>query len=106
MDAYAKQGTLEGARKAEEILKLMEDDFLERNGRATINNYGYNVVMNAYVRTSKDAGKVEEIFKRMEEIAEQRQIPSLFPDKISYTTLMRAWKAERKPGYLAKVENL
>jgi hypothetical protein len=106
MDAYAKQGTLEGARKAEEILKLMEDDFLERNGRATINNYGYNVVMNAYVRTSKDSGKVEEIFKRMEEIAEQRQIPSLFPDKISYTTLMRAWKAERKPGYLAKVENL
>lgn len=106
MDAFAKQGTYEGARKAEEILKLMEDDFLQRSGRVTINNYGYNVVMNAYVRTSRDSGKVEEILKRMEEIAEQRQIPTLFPDKISYTTLMRAWKAEGKPGYVAKIENL
>lgn len=106
MDAFAKQGTLEGARNAEKVLKLLEDDFLERQGRAAINNYGYNVVMNAYVQTHEGAEKVEEIFKRMEELAERFKIPSLFPDKISYTTLMRAWKAEGKPGYAEKVENL
>ena len=114
MDAFAKQRTLEGARKAEEILTSMERDLFEqrqaRQGRvATINNYGYNVVMNAYVQQTTcvmDSKKVQQIFHRMEELAKQFQIPSLYPDKISYTTLMRAYKAEGKSGYAQKIETL
>lgn len=62
--------------------------------------------MDAYARTSTDAGKVEEIFRHMKRIAEENRLPSVMPDIISYTTLMRAWVKEAKPGYAAKVEQL
>ena len=106
MDAFAKQNTLEGAQRAEELLNLMEQDFLERDGNATINNYAYNVVMDAFVRTSADSDKVEQILNRMMKIARDFKVSNLYPDKVSFTTLMRAWKAQGKPGNIAKIESL
>lgn len=64
--------------------------------------------MNAYVQSgAKDASvRVQELFERMIRLGQEHSNPEMLPDKISYTTLMKAWIQEEAPGYAERVEQL
>lgn len=104
INAFAKQSTTEGALQAENILNLLEQLCLKGQSGIAINNYGYNSVMDAFSRS--DANKVESIFERMKDLAENHNVPSVAPDAISYTILMKAWVNEGVQDYASKVERL
>lgn len=64
--------------------------------------------MNAHVQSGADgsAKRVEELFDRMTQLGREHNNPEMLPDKISYTTLMKAWVQEQAPGYAERVEQL
>jgi len=99
VDAYCKQGTLKSCHYARKLLDRLEPLF----GK-DLNNWGYNMVMDAFIKTTKDSMYAEELFHRMLEMSEM--YPGLTPDKVTYTCLMKAWIQEGKPGYFDRVENL
>ena len=100
VDAYCKKNTLESSHYARMLLDRLQNLF-----RKDINsNWGYNMVMDAYIKSTNDARYVEEIYQRMLEISEE--YPSLLPDKITYTCLMKAWIQEGKPGFPDQIDEL
>jgi len=64
--------------------------------------------MNAHVRSSEEgsAMHVERLFDRMTRLGREHSNPDMLPDKVSYTTLMKAWMKDQEPGYAASVEKL
>lgn len=99
VDAYCKQGTLDAARNARKLLDRLQQLF-----RKDINNWGFNMVMDAYVKSTRDAKYVEELYHTMLDMAEE--FPGTAPDKVTYTCLMKAWIQEGKPGFYERVEEL
>ena len=104
IDAWVKQKTAEGNRRAEQILDRFEKDYIGTDG---YNNFGYNALMNAYARTEDGAtAKVEALFERMQQLASEHNNPGLLPDKLSYSSLMLSLTHEGRRGYADKVDAL
>lgn len=99
VDAYCKQCTLDAAHNARNLLDRLQQLF-----KKDINNWGFNMVMDAYVKSTRDAKYVEELYHIMLDMAEE--YPGTAPDKFTYTCLMKAWIQEGKPGFFERVEEL
>ena len=100
VDAYCKKNTLESSHYARSLLHRLEHLF-----RKDLNsNWGYNMVMDAYIKSTNDARYVEEIYHRLLELSKEH--PTLSPDKITYTCLMKAWIQEKKPGFPDQIDDL
>jgi len=83
---------------------LMEEKYFSEIGDTDINNYGYNIVTDAYARTTDGVAKVEEIIDHMKALAAKTGNHAIGPDEVTYTNLMKAWWKEGKPGYMVNVE--
>ena len=64
--------------------------------------------MNAHACSGEEgsAKRVKEIFDRMIQLGQQHNNSEMLPDKVSFTTLMKAWIKEQAPGYADRVEQL
>jgi pentatricopeptide repeat protein len=105
IEAFARQGTVDGIEQAERILDTMERDFIKRQGFGKLTNYPYNIMMHAYAQTG-NSSKAEHMFEHLTDVGRQMRLPHLRPDVISCSMLMNAWTNECKPGFVAKIEQL
>jgi len=100
MDAFAKSGDKDAGKKAEALLRYMEN-----HANVTPNTYCYNMVLNAYTRQKRREGAVqsaERILTELEQIYRDTHNPSLQPDVVSYTSLVSAWARSNQKGYGAR----
>mmetsp|Transcript_12102 Transcript_12102/g.22648 ORF Transcript_12102/g.22648 Transcript_12102/m.22648 type:complete len:897 (+) Transcript_12102:266-2956(+) len=97
LDALAKANNPE---KAEMVLSRIEE-LCSEDKSFDLNNYGYNLVIDAWARSSKSgrAKRAEAIIKRMNDISSETGNKSLLPDKHTYTCLMNVLITDREQGF-------
>eukprot|EP00978_Attheya_sp_CCMP212_P049070 scaffold612007_cov130-Attheya_sp.AAC.1 len=114
IDAWAKSYVPGAAQYADEILKRMQQVYLHpaTQSEEPLSAYGYNVVMAAYARSKDDRAveHIQRIIHDMEELSQGSESsggnPQIAPDRISYTTLMRAHISLGKAGFADRVESI
>ncbi len=80
----------------------MEEIYLNSGDSSfQMNNYGYNALMNCIARSSTKgrSDRVREVMNRMNELYAKTHNDSLLPDKVSYTSLLKAIMSDRIPGF-------
>lgn len=107
LDALSKAGESE---KAEEVLTRIENLFAEDES-FSLNNYGYNLCIDAWTRSRKGSMVNREeharaIIQRMKDLAMQTQNDSLLPDMHTYTSLMGTILKDRKSDIDKKCEDI
>lgn len=97
LDALAKANKPE---KAEMVLSRIES-LCSEDISFDLNNYGYNLVIDAWARSSKSgrAKRAEAVIKRMNDISAETGNTSILPDKLTYTSLMNAIINDRGQGF-------
>lgn len=91
LDILVKSDEKYAAVKAEQVLDRLEDLHLNDTD-CKLNNYGYNLVMNAWARSGDKMAfkKAQNIMERMHNVYNDTRNEAIRPDKISYTALMNA----------------
>jgi pentatricopeptide repeat protein len=108
LSAFTKQGTIQSLQHAELLLERIESIFVSGDSPETANNYAYNLLLDAYSRVlglMYKSQRIQVVMKRMEQLANDCDNPLLLPDRISYSSLIRALVKESEPGYIQQVED-
>jgi hypothetical protein len=118
--AWSKHGNRLSADRADAILQRMESLYLAGVIQAKPNILAYNAVISAYYRSHNGvatAKKAEKLLERMQALASsvamggrerKNTLDDLCPDKITFSSVMAAWRKSNAPGFLSipKVEIL
>ena len=130
IDAWARSGNKGAAERAERILERLEKLYFrdgvdaqgrmqqhgqgngdcddDPDGRSRLNNFGFNLVLEAW-SNSREAGRAQradQVFQRLKHLHEQTGDNGLKPDRVSYSSLMKAIVSERLPGFALRVRGL
>jgi hypothetical protein len=107
MDAWARSGEVDSAKRAEQILQRMEEQCTHNNHATTIkpNTRSYNTVINAFAKSSLpgSAARARELLEQMEEMyrirsriaptsprSKRLHEASVKPDTITYNCVLHA----------------
>jgi pentatricopeptide repeat protein len=114
MTGYAKQRTLQGLNRVEQMLGALEKEHLQAAASSTkspqppLDCCMYNILMNAYIGVLKK-NSVDAIRKKldhMEYMAQRFDDDSLRPNAACYTSLMKALIRRRQPGFALEVNEM
>jgi hypothetical protein len=108
LSACTKKKELRYLQQAERLLKLIEDLFISLSSEEPVGNHAYNMILDAYARTSgvDSKEKIQATMQRMQELSEIYGNSGLMPDKVSYASLIRAIAREGKPNSLSEIEKI
>jgi len=102
MDAYARQGDIDGAKK---VFMMMKEDYGSGNQNALQNLLTYNILLNAWANSRNENAPVE-VEKILKEINDCHNSGKLKegPDKIIYSKMIRC--LELYPGTEERIQEL
>mmetsp|Transcript_10288 Transcript_10288/g.24657 ORF Transcript_10288/g.24657 Transcript_10288/m.24657 type:complete len:666 (+) Transcript_10288:179-2176(+) len=106
LNAWAKQGTLEGAERAQLILYRLEEFQNEKLHPTTIS---YTTVMNAWARVGSTEGaeKAEALLRRMlKGDARDKKHRTPVPDTVAFNSAMDAWAKSGDPNAGVKAASI
>ena len=109
LSAFTNQRSLESLKEAEAFLRSIEMTYFGQASDMDVNNWGHNLVLDAYSRvTGLDDReyRIREMMTHMEELAVIHQNRSIRPDKFSYAALLRAIMRDTKSNLLGEVKSL
>jgi hypothetical protein len=106
--AFSKNRDMEHLQRAEDLLKFVEE-MLETRSSDPIGNHAYNIVLDAYSRSTQIVNRrerIESTLQRMNELAKAYSNQSIMPDKVSYACLLRVIIEEGGPDMTDEVESV
>jgi pentatricopeptide repeat protein len=116
LSGYTQDLTIQGLTRAEAFLKIIEKQFLLHpsqrmdapSASEPFDQTAYNIMATAYLNANRQdaVSQTERLMERMSNHAGTFQNCHLYPDRITYSILMRALVQERKLGFHHKVECL
>jgi hypothetical protein len=110
LSALTKTQDYRYMQSIEKLLSLIEEQVLSTKWtKESITNYAFNVVLDFYSRApgiSERRRRIETLMHQMEEWADRCDDPELLPDRISYSSLIRAIVAEKEDGFATEIDNI
>ena len=100
LSAIAKKRDQKSLEIGESLLSTIEEFLLDNeSSESIITNHAYNVMLDFYVRSphvNDKREKVEKLIMHMKWLSVEHNNPRLLPDKVSYTSLIKAMAQEDK----------
>lgn len=110
LSALAKKLDLQSLEECEALLSKIEDSFKDLDPKVdVIGNHSYNIVLDLYARVPDIRNRkerIEKLLERMKDVAQAHKNSDLLPNRISYSSLIRALQQDGTPTYVSDIERI
>jgi hypothetical protein len=108
--ALAKKQDVHSLEQCEVLLSIMEDKLKDVDPEdEVIGNHSYNIVLDLYTRVpdlDDRRERIEKLLERMKDVSQAHRNAAILPDRISYSSLIRAIQQEGAPEYASEIDRI